>query len=64
MSTDTLADVLADASVGSDSLPLPNDESSKANLPFLTLIFLRLSVGSKNNVIRKDENMKAKQPPF
>ena len=37
---------------------------SSKNLPFLTLTLLRLSVGSKNNVIRKDENMKAKQPPF
>ena len=42
-----------------DTLPT---HSSKI-LPFVTLILLRLSVGSKN-VIRKDENMKAKQPPF
>ena len=37
---------------------------SSKNLPVLTLILLRLSVESKNNVIRKDENMKVKQPPF
>ena len=37
-------------------------QSSK-NLPFLTVL-LFLSIGSKSNFIRKDKNVKAKQPPF
>ena len=32
--------------------------------PFVTIILLFLSVGSKNNFIRKDENVIAKQSPF
>ena len=36
---------------------------NKKNLPSLTVLLL-LSVGSKSNLIRKDGNVKAKQPPF
>ena len=56
----TDASVNTSADTSANTLPT---HSSK-NLPFLTLILLRLSDGSKNNVIRKEENMKAKQPPL
>ena len=52
--TDVSANMLADASV--DTLLMHRVKY----LPFLTVILLLISAGIKNNLIRKDESMKAK----